>query len=180
MSLSTLHTGRLRLRPWTKDDVSTFHVVFGDPRVTWWETSHSPETSSRRMKGMLARCADMPEGMGWWAVEERDMGEVIGSAVLQPAPYDETAELGYHLAHAAWGHGFATEAAKAVLRHGFLTLELPVVTAVVHVENHASHQVAIRVGLREVGPKTFNTMPHLLYRLSREEAFALDWASPEI
>ncbi len=43
----------------------------------------------------------------------------MGNAVLRPAPYDDTAELGYHLMHEAWGQGYATEAARAVLLHDF-------------------------------------------------------------
>ena len=115
----------------------------------------------------------MPEGLGWWAVEERDKERVVGNVVLQPAPYDETTELGYHLAHVFWGRGYATEAAGGVLRHGLFTLRLPVVSAVVHVDNRASQQVAAQVGLRAVGPKIHNGMPHILYKISREEALAL-------
>lgn len=174
-----LHTARLRLRPWSEDDATAFHGLWGDPRVTWWESSHSARASQRKLEGVLARCAAMPEGLGWWAVEERGTdriaGRVVGNAVLQPAPYDETAELGYHLAHDFWGRGYASEAAGAALRHAISTLALPVVSAVVHVDNHASHRVATRIGLREIGPMTFKGMPHLLYRITREEALALEW-----
>ena len=153
MSLPTLLTRRLRLRPWSEEDASTFHGFWGDPRVTWWGNTHTPEASQRKLDEVLARCQTMPEGLGWWAVEERDKERVVGNVVLQPAPYDETTELGYHLAHGFWGRGYATEAAFGVLRHGFFTLRLPVVSAVVHVDNRASQQVAARAGLLAVGPK---------------------------
>lgn len=181
MSLPILHTDRLRLRSWSEDDAPVFHEWWGDPRVTWWESSHTPEASLRKLKEVLARCATMPEGLGGWAVEARDpdgiVGRVVGNVVLQPAPYNQTVELGYHLAHDCWGRGYATEAACGALRHGFLTLRLPVVSAVVQVDNLASHKVATSVGLREIGPKTFNGRPHRLYQISREEALALDWAA---
>ena len=177
MSPPILHSGRLRLRPWSQDDAADFHRLWGDPRVAWWENTHTPEASLRKLEEVLARCATMPEGLGWWAVEARDTGRVVGNVVLQPAPYDETTELGYHLVHGCQGRGYATEAACGVLRHGFRVLRLPVVSAMVHVDNRASHQVAVRLGLREIGPKTFNGMPHLMYRITREEALALDWAA---
>ncbi len=118
----------------------------------------------------------MPEGLGWWAVEARDSGRVVGNAVLQPASYNDAAELGYHLSHGAWGRGYATEAACAVFRYGFASLALPVVSAVVQVGNEPSHRVIYRIGMRSVGPIPFNGMPHILYELKRENAFALAWA----
>lgn len=151
--------------------------MWGDPRVIWWGHAPTPEASRRKLDEVLARCAAMPDGMGWWAVEVRESGRVVGNIVLQPAPYNDTAELGYHLMHGAWGRGYATEAACAALRHGFTALALPAVSAVVHVDNEVSHRVAARVGLRAAGPITHNGMPHLLYELSRGEARARAWAA---
>ena len=177
MTLPTLLTGRLRLRAWTEGDAGAFHELWGDPRVIWWGHTATPEASLRKLAEVLARCATMPEGLGWWAVEARDTRRVVGNIVLRPASYDDTTELGYHLARDGWGRGYATEAARAALCHGFSTLRLPVVSAVVHVDNHASHRVAARVGLRASGSITYNGMPHVLYELSREEALALDGAA---
>ena len=167
-------------------DAGPFHQLWGDPRVVWWGHAATPEASKRKLEEILARCAGMPEGLGWWAVEARGTGRVgggvvsrvVGNVVLQPAPYDHTAEVGYHLAHAAWGNGYATEAACAILRHGFVSLGLPEVSAVVQVDNQSSHRVALRAGLRVTGPIAYNGMPHLRYHLSREDALALPWAAP--
>ena len=103
MALPTLLTDRLRLRPWTEEDGLAFHEISGDPRVIWWGHTESPAASSQKLEEILARVRAMPEGLGWWAVEARDGGRVVGNAVLQPATYDDTAELGYHLVHEAWG-----------------------------------------------------------------------------
>ncbi|MCH7479070.1 MAG: GNAT family N-acetyltransferase [SAR324 cluster bacterium] len=172
-ALPTLLTDRLRLRPWTKDDAPAFHGIWGDPRVIWWGNTESPAASRRKLDEVLARCAAMPEGLGWWAVEMRDSLGVVGNVVLQPAPYNHTIELGYHFAHDAWGRGYATEAARGALRYAFFTLALPVVSAVVQVDNHASHRVAARVGLRAKGTITYNGLPHRLYELRHEEALTL-------
>ena len=178
MTLPRLQTRRLDLRPWTLDDAGAFHGLWGDPRVIWWGHAATPEASLRKLEDILVRCAAMPDGLGWWALEARDTGRVVGNLVLRPAPYDDTAELGYHLAHGAWGRGYATEAACAALRHSFVSLALPVVSAVVRVDNHPSHRVALRVGLRSTGPITHNGRPHLRYQLERDEALAKDWAAP--
>lgn len=176
MAVPTLLPDRLRLRPWTENDGVAFHEIWGDPRVIWWGHTPTPEASHGKLEEILARCAAMPKGLGWWAVEARDAGRVVGNAVLQPAPYNDTAELGYHLAHGAWGRGYATEAACAVLRYGFGSLALPVVSAVVQVDNEPSHRVISRIGMDSVGPIPFSGMPHILYELKRENALALDWA----
>lgn len=177
MNQPTLVTSRLRLRSWTMEDAAEFHRLWGDARVIWWGHSPAPEASLGRLADVLARCAAMANGLGWWALEERENGRLVGNAVLQPAPYDQTIELGYHLMRESWGQGFATEAACAVLSHGFSTLALPVISAVVHVEKQASQRVVARAGLRLTGPLTFNEMPHLRYELTREESRALDWAA---
>lgn len=136
--------------------------------MIWWDHAETPADSRRRLDEVLRQCAAMPAGLGWWAVERREGGRLLGNAVLRPAPYDDTAELGYHLLHEAWGHGYATEAARALVRHGFGTLALPVISAVVHVDNGASHPVAERAGLRVTGPLTFHGLPHLRYEINRE------------
>ncbi len=187
MALPTLLTGRLRLRAWTAEDGAAFHGLWGDPRVIWWGHAATSEASVRKLEEILARCAAMPEGMGWWAVEAREaenvveniVGNILGNVVLQPAPYDGTAELGYHLAHAAWGRGYATEATRAVISHGFSALALPAVSAVVAVDNHASHRVAARLGLGATGPITHNGMPHIRYELARKGALSSARAESE-
>ena len=178
MATPILLSDRLRLRPWTEADAAVFHELWGDPRVIWGGHTPTPEASRRQLGEVVARSAEMPQGLGWWAVEARDTGRVVGNAVLRPAPYDDSAELGYHLMHAAWGQGYATEAARAALHHAFATLALPVVSAVVSVDNSASHRVLERIGMRPTGPITFNGMPHLRYELSRQDALASDWAAP--
>jgi hypothetical protein len=55
--------------------------------------------------------------------------------------------VGYRLAPAHWGKGYATEAAAALVRYGFLTLNLPLITAIAQAENAASNRVLRKVGL---------------------------------
>ena len=165
----------LRLRPWSMVDVELFHTIWGDPRVIWWGENKDLSTTEGTLSSVLERIRSMPAGMGWWAVESRDSGAMLGNVVFRPAPYDKTAELGYHLAHAAWGQGIATRAAVMVLRHGFTTLAVPEVSAVVHVDNAPSHAVATRLGLRDTGPIEYNKLPHRRYALTAGQAQSQAW-----
>jgi RimJ/RimL family protein N-acetyltransferase len=60
-------------------------------------------------------------------------------------------EIGYRFVRAAWGRGFATEAAAAVLDHGFRALRLDPIVAVSDPDNLASHRVLRKIGLRAAG-----------------------------
>jgi RimJ/RimL family protein N-acetyltransferase len=73
--------------------------------------------------------------VGWWA--------------LNPAPDDPgEAELGYRLRREAWGHGYASEGAQALLTHGFDTVGLEHVWAQTMAVNTRSVAVMGRIGLR--------------------------------
>src|SRR6188508_2202786 len=119
VTTAALATRRLTLRPWSSSDLTAFHDVFGDPRVIYWGSfSRSLEESTRRLERALAE-QDLPRpGLGRFAVALRSTGAVIGNVNLRPANFAEGIELGYHFAHAAWGHGYATEAARAILDYG--------------------------------------------------------------
>ncbi len=89
-------------------------------------------------------------GYGWFAVEVGQTGEFIGFAGLdevdEEMPFDGV-EIGWRLARAAWGHGYATEAARAVLAFGFDALDLPEILALTTVGNVRSQAVMRRLGM---------------------------------
>jgi len=172
INLLRLSTPRMLLRPWQMADWPMFHRIWGDPRVIWWADAHGAHISQARLGTILRQCATMPPGLGWWAALPAEGSGVLGGFILRPAPYDDSVELGYHLAHAAWGRGLATEGAAALLRHGFATLALPRITAVVHADNAPSHAVVKRLGMRALGPMAFHGLPHVKYALNHAEAAA--------
>jgi ribosomal-protein-alanine N-acetyltransferase len=88
------------------------------------------------------------DGFGMWIVEERATASVIGHAGLQRLHGTDDVELGYYLARAAWGHGYATEAGRACLTYGFESCGLRRVVAVVRPDNHASRHVLEKLGFR--------------------------------
>ena len=78
-------------------------------------------------------------------------------------------EIGWRLRRDAWGAGLATEAARAVLDHGFITLRLPEVVADIHPENARSIRVAEKIGLILRGRRLHHGEPHLHYAMTRAE-----------
>jgi len=75
-------------------------------------------------------------------------GQFVGWWCLTPAPDDPgDAELGYRLRRDAWGHGYATEGALALLAHGFDAVGLAHVWAQTMAVNRASRAVMERIGL---------------------------------
>lgn len=116
-----LRTARLDLGRWTTDDrdVAAFYAIWGDPRVIWWGACADHAAARASIERVIARCAGDP-ALGWWALTDRRTGAIVGSACLQPAPVPVgEIELGWHMARAHQGKGYASEAARAVVAYGF-------------------------------------------------------------
>ena len=90
--------------------------------------------------------------LGVWAVERKEDGVVAGTVLLLTLPNDEhgEVEIGWHLHPDSWGLGYATEAARAVLAHGFAA-GLPEIIAVAHLDNDASINVMRKLGMTDHG-----------------------------
>ena len=108
------------------------------------------EYRARFLDGLEARKAYAP-GLGVWASVERESGRLAGTLILKPLVEGPEIEVGYHLARWAWGRGFATEGARALLRYGFETVGLDRIVAVVHPDNGASLRVIERLGMNPRG-----------------------------
>ncbi|MFD6192434.1 GNAT family N-acetyltransferase [Streptomyces sp. NPDC060275] len=147
--MSELRTDRLVLRDWRASDLGPWAAMNADPVVREYFpeilTRAQSETSVIRFQADLDR-----RGWGWWAVEIAATGEFIGFAGLDPVedgmPFTGV-ETGWRLARPAWGHGYATEAARAALAHAFEDLGLPEVLAVTAVGNLRSRAVMGRLGM---------------------------------
>ena len=108
--------------------------------------------------------------LGYWAIEVADgsalHGRPIGSVLLVPLPNgDGEVEIGWHLHPDAWGRGYASEAALAVLRHGFAG-GLEEIHAVTHLTNGPSQAVCRRIGMEHRG------VTHLWYEEPSEHFVA--------
>jgi ribosomal-protein-alanine N-acetyltransferase len=104
-------------------------------------------------------------GFSFLAVVERESGAVIGDGGLHPLGGD--IELGYTLARAAWGRGYATELGRALLAFAFGELGAERVVAQVEPDNAASRRVLEKLGMRAVETRTAYGRPHLVYEVLR-------------
>jgi RimJ/RimL family protein N-acetyltransferase len=87
---------------------------------------------------------------------ERATGERIGFHLLNHIQGESIIQVGFALVKSAWGRGFGTEMAYAVLRYGFVDLALPRIVAIASLENHASQHVLLKIGLHRNGERAFS------------------------
>lgn len=183
--LTELQSDRLLLRAWQPSDLEPLAALNADPQVM----RYFPATlSTEQSQAMLERLGEhhSRSGFTFWALERRDTAEMIGmtgiAVVNFPAPFtaatDPAVEIGWRLAHAAQGQGFATEAARAALAHALGSLELPEIVSFTTVDNLASQRVMQKIGMQRDPAEDFEhpSLPtghpmrrHVLYRLSRAQ-----------
>ena len=148
MAQPVLHTDRLHLEPVTRRHVRPMHRIWGDPEVIWWGHHQTVDQTEALIDRILERRDEGPPGVGWWLLLERS-GAAVGDVVLQPVPRPTgEIEIGWHLASSAWGSGYATEAARRLVAHGFETMGLEVIVADIAAGNTRSQAVATRLGMR--------------------------------
>jgi RimJ/RimL family protein N-acetyltransferase len=103
-------------------------------------------------------------------------GRCLGFHLLNHIRGESMIQIGFALVKSAWGQGFATEMAVAVLRYGFLDLKLPRIAGMANVQNHASQRVLLKIGLARKGERAF---PHPDYASQGAMAWferdATDW-----
>jgi [ribosomal protein S5]-alanine N-acetyltransferase len=148
----TLHTARLRLRPFTGADADALFVLHSNADVLrYWDSP--PWSDPARAGRFIAACQQMAEeGSGArLAVDRVSDGTFIGwCSLTRWNPDYRSSSMGYCLDEAAWSHGYATEAARAVLQWAFDTLDLNRVQAETDTRNGASAHVLEKLGfLRE-------------------------------
>jgi RimJ/RimL family protein N-acetyltransferase len=148
-----LLTERLELRRFAAGDLEPLLAVFGDAAVMRYVgEERRPLDRAGVAALMTAAGAHWSEyGYGLLAIVERETGRLIGEAGLQVLEAGPDVEIGYTLARAAWGRGYATEAARAVLRWGFARLRLHRIHAVSDPANHASLRVLDKLGMTRRG-----------------------------
>jgi [ribosomal protein S5]-alanine N-acetyltransferase len=149
----TLHTARLRLRPFTDADAGALFALQSNADVLrYWDSP--PWTDRARADRFIAVCREMEqEGTGArLAMDLASDGAFIGWCTLARwNPDHRSASMGYCLEQAAWGHGYATEAAHAVLQRAFDTLDLNRVQAEADTRNAASARVLEKLGFVREG-----------------------------
>jgi RimJ/RimL family protein N-acetyltransferase len=147
-----LQTDRLRLRAWTSSpaDLARLADLYGRSEVTRW-LGGTPSVPPVELVARWAAVHARDQRFGCWAIEPLSGGPVAGTVLFKPLPNGVgEVEVGWHLHPDSWGHGYATEAARAVIERGF-GLGLPEVYAVVRPGNEASMAVCRRLGMAPLG-----------------------------
>lgn len=150
-----LETPRLVLRQFTLADVDNLVSLNADPDVMRFITGGIPigrvEIEDELLPAFLGYYERF-DGYGFWAAIEKRTGEFLGCCYLAPqeggAPGE--AELGFRLCKSAWGKGYATEGAHALIRRGFTEFGMQRVVADTVAGNIASRAVLEKAGLRLV------------------------------
>jgi RimJ/RimL family protein N-acetyltransferase len=145
----TLETERLRIRPYDNDDIPELLPLVGAREVaaTTLRIAHPYTEQDARAFFELAKEPDKL----WLAITLRSDGRQIGGIGLRLEPQNQHAELGYWLGVAYWGKGYATEAAREVLRYGFEDLRLHRIFATHFKHNPASGKILKKIGMHYEG-----------------------------
>jgi len=160
-----IETSRLRIRPYRATDLDDVYDVLRDPAVFWWVTE--PITRERAAVWLADEIRYLTrEHAGRHAVVLKESGRVIGGVGLVPRDLSQgrEIELGYHLRHDLWGHGYATEAGEACVAHAAAS-GLNRIIALIYVDNPRSDAVAQRLGFRPEGRLMWAGLPHRLWAL---------------
>jgi RimJ/RimL family protein N-acetyltransferase len=190
--MKILETDRLILRTWKPTDVDSMTAINQDPKVCeFLPAIGTRATTQAGIDRMIQHYVE--HGFGIYAVELKENGELIGWVGLSipsfEAHFTPAVEIEWRLASGRWGKGYAIEAAQAVLRYGFLVLNLPEIVSFTVVNNRASRRVMEKIGLYRDPrddfdhPQLLEDSPlkkHVLYRLSKADYLAsapcIEWA----
>jgi RimJ/RimL family protein N-acetyltransferase len=178
--LIEFETERLRLRQWLESDRDPFARLCADPQVMEFYPNLLDRAAS---DAMVDRVQTLIRDRGWglWAVELKADDKFIGYVGLHVPtanlPCSPCVEIGWRLASPYWGKGYASEAARDVLKVGFDRIDLPEIVSFTATLNRRSYTLMERLGMiRDAETFEHPSIPighplreHYLYRLSREQ-----------
>ena len=166
-----LESERLSLRMFCEDDLPAYRQMHSHPEVCQWFGDGQPLdriTTWRNVTAILGHW--QLRGYGLWGVEEKATGELIGRVGFHNPDGWPGLELGWTLARHKWGQGFATEAARLCLEHGFSQFGFDHVISLIRPDNHRSIAVAERIGEQLEGETDLLGKRVLVYGISRDDA----------
>jgi RimJ/RimL family protein N-acetyltransferase/predicted nucleotidyltransferase len=161
-----IETERLMLRPLGIQDLSDVLELHRQPAVIEFLGTTTPGLASERLE--LCERTWVQRGHDLIAMIERSSGRLVGRTGLKYWPQFNETEVGWVLHRGAWGRGYATEAARAVIDWGFQTFPLPYITAMIRPDNSRSRGVARRLGLTPIREDSVQEIPVIVHATSRE------------
>lgn len=175
-----LATDRLRLRPRMPADLEPCFLMNSEPgtvdHIDFPRGGSWQDDASHRAFLSETLAHRYPPGLGYWVIEPlQTPDQFLGWVIM--APEDLTGpeiEIGWRLTSSARGKGYATEAARAMLAHGFGTLGLKAVIADMYRANAGSMGVARKLGMRERIDPPGSDKKHVLWELTHAM-----WSAPQ-
>jgi RimJ/RimL family protein N-acetyltransferase len=168
-------TERLLIRPYTTDDAEAAYRIYRLWEVARWLSGNKPVESVAEMRERIQQWAErnarLPPPYGLSAITDRETGDLMGTLLLLKLPPDEQdTEIGWHLHPSNWGHGYATEAARALEARAF-SAGVEELFAVMLPGNGPSMRVAERLGMEHLGrTDRYYDMVVELFRAARPPA----------
>lgn len=169
-------TPRLLLRQFTEQDASLILQLNSDPDIVKY-VHEAVLTTEQQARHILIKTIlpQYKKNLGRWATYLKNNNEFIGWCGLKYRPELDEIDLGYRLKKSAWGKGYATEAAKHTLDHGFSNLELNIITGRAHIENIASIKVLQKIGMRFAREEIVDECLVKTYTASKQENNSLGY-----
>lgn len=147
----TLRTSRLLLRPYTPEDIPALIPLIGAREVAATTLRIPHPYTQTDAEEFVRRAQAGDDNSVRFAVEIADSATLIGGVGLRLNAAHNHAELGYWLGVPYWGHGYATEAARELVRYGFEDLELHRIYATYFSFNPSSGNVLRKLGMKSEG-----------------------------
>jgi len=176
-----IDTARLRLRGWIDADKAPFHAMCNDPAVMEYL---GPPIDRAGVDAMVDRLklAETETGYCFWAIERSSDRAFLGFCGLKPGPsgtpIEGRIEIGWRLAKAHWGQGYAREAAEASLAWGWAHLDAGHIWAITVSGNGRSRRLMERLGMQRRRDLDFDhpapgleprLRPHVTYSIGRPQ-----------
>jgi RimJ/RimL family protein N-acetyltransferase len=149
MIIPAIETDRLTLREYTEDDIPALVPLIGTREVAATTLRIAHPYTEQHAKDFIEKTRN--DGEIRLAITLRKAGYLCGGVGLKLEPAHFRAELGYWIGVPYWGHGYATEAARALLRYGFENLHLNRIAATHFEGNLVSGKILRKLGMRHEG-----------------------------
>ncbi len=169
-SIPEIETERLLLRGPRTGDVEVWASYIGDPDYQRYLPKRNMTDLARaeRSLNIIAQAWEQhPQSDVAWLITEKATGRLMGWSAAGPSKENGDPELAYVLGKPYWGQGFATEAARAVVRYGFAHLGWNRIVAAIIPGNVASRRVLEHLGF--IYEKDVN-----YYEMSGDTTFLMD------
>lgn len=165
-----VRTDRLCLRWFSWEDLDAYARIMGDCEVGRWfpkGEGYTREEAKKSLDNILDHWTK--HGFGIWAITDKDNRFLLGRCGLNLIAETLEIEVDFVLARNYWGHGYATEAARAALAYGFDVLKLDRIIALAKPDNIASRRVIEKIGMRYVKNAEYWGIICAYYEISKME-----------